>query len=194
MSISSVSPSLKYSCVVVAQVRERQYDEPHADAVSRLERRRSHHVQIANRLPVAFDVCNESIAPPMQCLDEPWIVGVVAKGGAQALDRRVQAVLEVDECPRWPQAQPKLFARDHIAGSLEHHHENLEWLILQPDADAPLPQLARTHIDLEGPESFDVRRTASYGQHRRKEFICPYVCSRHFTKCERRVSPIGSAE
>jgi hypothetical protein len=59
-------------------------------------------VQIANRLRVAFDVCNESIAPPMQRLDEPRIVGVIAKRGAQALDGRIQAVLEVDECSRWP--------------------------------------------------------------------------------------------
>ena len=120
-----------------------------------------HDVQIADRLPFALDRGDEAVAAPMQRLDEPRIVGIVAERRAQPLDRRIQAVLEIDERPGRPQALAQLFARHDFARTVEHRHENFEGLILKPDADSTLPQLARAHIDLEGPESLDVRRRRS---------------------------------
>ena len=74
----------------------------------------------------------------MERLDEPRIIGIIAERRAQPLDRGIQAVLEIDEGPRRPQALAQLVARHDIARTIEHHHENFERLILQPDADSSL--------------------------------------------------------
>ena len=118
----------------------------------------------------------------MQRLDEPRIVGVVAERRAQPLDRGVQAVLEIDERPGRPQALPQLFTRHDFARTIEHHRENFERLILKPDADSALPQLARAQIDFEGPESLDVRRASFQRQHRKEKFTSLARRSGHFTK------------
>ena len=182
--ISSVSPSLKYSCVgsLLRFANGSTTSRTLTLSCRRLRGRRPHDVQIAHRLPLGLDGRDEAVAAPMQRLDEPRIVGIVAERGAQPLDRRIQAVLEIDERPRRPQTLAQLFARHHFAGPLEHHRENFERLILQPDADAALAQLARAQIDLEGPESLDVRRASFQGQHRKEKFTSPHARSRHFTK------------
>ncbi len=118
----------------------------------------------------------------MQRLDEPWIIGVVAQRSAQPFDGGIQAVLEVDERSRRPQTLAQLIARHDLARTLDHHRENLEGLILKPDADAALPQLARAQINLEGSESLDVRCAAFQGQHRKEKFTSPAARSGHFTK------------
>ena len=109
----------------------------------------------------------------MQRLDKPRIVGVVAECGAQPLDRGVQAVLEIDEGPRGPQTLAQLLPRHDVAGPLEHDRENLERLILQPDADAALAQLARAQIDFECSESPDVDDRRSSGSIGIEKFTSP---------------------
>ena len=89
----------------------------------------------------------------MQRLHEPRMLGVVAERGAQALDRRVQPVLEVDERAVRPQPLPELVAGQHLAGPLEQHGQQLERLVLQAEAHAVLAQLARAEIELESSES-----------------------------------------
>ena len=118
---------------------------------------RPHDVQIAHRLPLALDRGDEAIAAPVQRLHEPRVVGIVAERRAKPLDRRIQAVLEVDERPCRPETLPQLLARHDLARPLDHHRENFKRLILKPDADSPFPQLARAQVDLEGAESPHVR-------------------------------------
>ncbi len=128
---------------IVAEVGERQHDEPHVDdgAGQRCDRR-PHDVQVAHRLSLGLDSRDEPVTAPMQRFDEPRVVGIVAERGAKALDGRIQAVLEVYEGTSRPQTLTELFSRHHLAGPLQHDRQNLERLILQPDADAALAQLA----------------------------------------------------
>ena len=142
---------------VIAHVRERQNDEPRGEVVGDWLRLRPYSVQVAHRLPLGLDRCNEAIATPVQRLHEPRVVGIVAKRRAKPLDRRIQAVLEVDERSRRPEKLAELLAHHNLARPIDHHRENLKRLILKPDADSPFPQLARAHVDLEGAKSLHVR-------------------------------------
>ena len=81
---------------------------------------------------------DEPIATPRDGLDERRVVRIVAERSAQAFDGGVQAVLEVDERAVGPETLPQLVARDDVAGPLEHQPENLERLLLQTHARAPL--------------------------------------------------------
>ncbi len=62
-------------------------------------------------------------------------------------------MLKVDERTIGPEARAELLARDDVAGTLEHHAQDLERLILQAHAGFSLSQLARAHIELEGAEA-----------------------------------------
>ena len=62
-------------------------------------------------------------------------------------------MLEIHEGIRGPQPAPELVAGHQIARSGQQHGEYLKRLLLQPDPDAPLPQLARPKIRLEDPET-----------------------------------------
>ena len=173
---------------IAAQIRERQHDEPDVDAVAPALREAAARRAGCAPAALALDGRNEPVPAPVQRLDKSRIVRVVAERGAQALDRRIQAVLEIDEGPGGPQTLAQLFARHHLARPFEHHREYLKRLILKPDADAALPQLARAQIDFEGPNrlTFDGRcssgsiGTRSLPALRRVRTISP--------KCERRIT------
>jgi hypothetical protein len=89
------------------------------------------------------------------------VIGGIAKRRTQALDGSVQAVLEIDEGPLWPQSLPKLVPRHHFARVLEHQTENFKRLLLQSHAAYAITQLPRTAIELERRESkyFAVHRS-----------------------------------
>ena len=80
-------------------------------------------------------------------------LGVVAQRGAQPLHGRVEAVLEVHECPRGPQAFPNAVAGDDMPGLLEEQLEDLEGLILQADAAGSRLQLTCIGVQFEGSEA-----------------------------------------
>ena len=67
-------------------------------------------------------------------------------------------MLEIDERPLGPQTLTQLVSRDDIARPLQHEAENLERLLLQAHAHGAVAQLARAHVQLEGPEAQRVRR------------------------------------
>ena len=182
--ISSVSPSLKYSCVgsLLRFANGKTTSRTAGRVADLLRDLRPDHVQVAHGLPVSLDSCDEAIAAPVQRFDEPWIVRVIAQRCAQPLDRRIQTVLEIDERPGRPQTLPQFFARHDVARAFEHHRQNFERLILKPDADAALAQFARAQVDFESPKSLDAPRAFLQGQHRREKFSSPRVRSRHFTK------------
>ena len=127
-----------------SEIRERQHGQPHLAAGAgtfRLD---------------AIDGADEPVSAPVERLDEPRTIGVVAERRPQTFDRGVQPVLEVDERTVRPEAAPQLVARQHLARLLQQHDEHLERLILQPQADAVLAQLARPHVELESSESKSV--------------------------------------
>ena len=185
--ISSVRPSLKYSCV--GSLLRFANGSTTSRTLASCRRTASTGGRTTCRLrtgcPSALDRRDEPVPAPVQRLDEPRIVGIVAERGAQPLDGRVQAVLEVDERACRPEALPELLSRHHFARPLEHHRENLERLILKPDADAALSQLARAQIDLEGPKSPHARRTSFEGQHRKREVYQPRAA---FEPCHQNVN------
>src|SRR5262245_42764037 len=89
----------------------------------------------------------------MQSLDESRIIGIVSQCRAQPFYGGIEAVLEVDERACRPQPLAQLFSCNHLARPIEHHRQDFEWLILQADPDAALPQLTRARIDLKASES-----------------------------------------
>jgi hypothetical protein len=113
---------------------------------------------------------DEAISVARDRLDEVRRVGRISQRVAQPLDGSVQAVLEVDERVVAPEATPEILAGDDLAGRLEQRDEDGEWLILQCDTYATLPQVARDGIQLEGPEAVRTRPLACIGGHRRRSF------------------------
>ncbi len=78
---------------------------------------------------------DEPVATTRYRLDKRRLVCVVAQRRAQAFDRGVQAVFEIDEGALGPETLAQLVACDHLTGPLEHQPENLERLLLQSHAD-----------------------------------------------------------
>ena len=60
--------------------------------------------------------------------------------------------------------------------------ENLKGLVLQPDTDSTLTQLACAQIDFERSKSLDGGRTSLQRQHRIEKFTSPPPRPRHFTQ------------
>ena len=92
---------------------------------------------------------DEPISASRKRLDEARVVGVVAERRSQPLHGGIEAVLEIDERAVGPQPLAQLVPGDDVAWTLEHHPEDFERLLLQPDADAVLPQLAGSDVELE---------------------------------------------
>ena len=99
---------------------------------------------------------DEPIPAARNGLDERRLVGIVTERGAQPLDRRIEAVLEIDEGPLGPQTLTQLLPRDDFARLLEHEPQDLERLFLQAHAHTAAAQLARAHIQLEAPEAQEI--------------------------------------
>jgi hypothetical protein len=58
-------------------------------------------------------------------------------------------VLEIDERPVGPQPIAQFVARDDRAGTVEQQLQDLERLLLQPDARISFPQLARRLVQCD---------------------------------------------
>ena len=108
------------------------------------------------------DAPDEAIAAPRQRFDEPGPIGRIAQRLAQPADRRVQAVLEVDEDLVAPQPPTQRVPRDDFAGPLEQRREHLERLFAQVDANAALAQLPQRQIDFEAFEAHDSRHRGRF--------------------------------
>ena len=73
-------------------------------------------------------------------------------------------MIEIDEGLGRPQAIADFFPGDGLAGTFEQHRQNLKRLLLKPDSDSPLPQLAGAKIDLEhGKTQTDGRGALCHG-------------------------------
>jgi len=90
---------------------------------------------------------NPPVAPPRQRLDVARRPGIVAEHRAEAFHRGVEAVLEIHERAVGPEPVADLVARHHGAPAREQQPEDLERLLLQPDAGAAFHQLARRFIE-----------------------------------------------
>jgi hypothetical protein len=86
-----------------------------------------------------LDHSDEAISAAVQRFHESGTLGIIAERGAQAFDRRVQPVLEVDERAVRPQPASELLTRQNFCRPFEQDRQQLEWLILQADPNAVLP-------------------------------------------------------
>jgi hypothetical protein len=96
-------------------------------------------------LPSIVKICDrrdEPVAPPGNGLDEGGIFGGIAQSVSEFLDCSVQALVEVDVSPTWPQAGAQFFSADHFARMFQQNAENLQRLMLQVNQKASLEKLS----------------------------------------------------
>jgi len=91
----------------------------------------------------------EAVSAPRERFHETGILGGVAQGVAQALDGRVQAMIEVYKRIGWPQAGVKIFPGNNFTGTLEKHGQDLQGLFLEANFDAVAAQLSRAKVYLK---------------------------------------------
>jgi hypothetical protein len=104
-------------------------------------------------LSSGFYLPDEAVATMRNGFNVAWILRGVTKDMPQAIDRNIQAVLEIDECAGGPNAFHEFFAADDLTGAFEQSHQYVEWLILNPEPYAMLSQLFFPSIQFEGAES-----------------------------------------
>ena len=90
---------------------------------------------------------------PRDSFDEAWVVGGIPQGFAQALDRIVQPLIEINERVSRPDPPSYFLPGYHFAGTFQKDLQDLERLILELDLDAPLAQFSRTQINFEHAET-----------------------------------------
>jgi hypothetical protein len=94
------------------------------------------------------DVGKESVAPTGNGLDEARILRRVAQRFTNLVDCFVKAVIEVDDRLA-PKFLAQLLSGYQLSRSFEQHRQDLKRLLLQPDPQATLRQLARSQVDLK---------------------------------------------
>src|ERR1700722_11812615 len=109
--------------------------------------------------------CNKAISTTRESLDEAWIVGGVAEGFADLIDGCAKGVVKVADSVFTPQERLQILAGDDLARPFEQGGEHLEWLALQLDLTARLPQLSRLQIRLVESKG-DFRTALQSGRHR----------------------------
>jgi hypothetical protein len=97
---------------------------------------------------------DESIPATRDRLHKRRSLGIVAEGGAQPLDCRVEAVLEVDEDALRPEPALQFVPCHDMSRPFEEHAENLERLRLQADAGRTVSQFSGLQIELERPNPY----------------------------------------
>ena len=125
-------------------------EERHARTLSSPLHGRGRHRRRDGRRPHRGD---EAVTAPSEGLHEPRALGRIAERGADLVDHRAQAVVEVDEGARRPEPLPQLVARHHLSRPLQEDLQHPERLLLELDAPAVLAQLARARVQLERSET-----------------------------------------
>ena len=88
----------------------------------------------------------------MYSLDKPRDGGLVIEREPQPPHGRIQAMLEIDICPTWPEAPAELLTADHLTRTLQKGRQYAQRLLLQPDAKSLLAELAGAEVDFKGAE------------------------------------------
>src|ERR1700693_1820841 len=85
---------------------------------------------------------DESVATTRHSFHKSGILRSIPQRVPHLADGAVDCVVEIDKSVAVPELLLDLFPRDHFAGALDQEAENLEWLLLNFDANAALPQFA----------------------------------------------------
>jgi hypothetical protein len=110
---------------------------------------------------------NEAVPASRQRLHELRNIGRIAQRGAQPLDSRVQAMLEIDERVSRPQPAVQFLPREELAGPLDERGQQADRLILNRDFAPRLAEFARAEIELEACKPNEVQ-CARHGQEPRR--------------------------
>ena len=102
----------------------------------------------------ASDRPDETVPATTQGFDESRVLRRVSQRLAELPDGRPQAVIEVHEGVGRPQSILELFARYHVAGTLQKYPKDLEWFLLKLHLQAVLAQLTGTKVNVEDPEVY----------------------------------------
>src|SRR5205807_8467790 len=106
---------------------------------------------------ILFDRGNATVTSPRQCLDKTGFSRRVAESSAELVSGHLEAAVELDERIGAPEFLPQLLLRNRLSRTLEQCGQHLKGLFLEFDLQSALGQLARTKINLEEPEAYDLR-------------------------------------
>ena len=103
---------------------------------------RERHLVLRSWMKLGFDSrdrSNKSIPPAGQSFYEPRVVGVIAEGITDLVDRGPDGLIELPDSIFPPKQRLQLSACDYFPGVVEQGSEYLKWLSLKPDLSACLP-------------------------------------------------------
>src|SRR5215472_3209565 len=86
-------------------------------------------------------------------LDVAWYISTVVQSFAQTTNGGIQPMIKINKRIFRPELGADLFACDQLSWLLQQHRQDLKWLVLQLDANAPLAQLTGIQIGLKWAES-----------------------------------------
>ena len=103
---------------------------------------------------------DESVASARHGFDEAGLVRGILQRLAQAVDRFIQALIEIDKGVGWPQLLHQLVASNQLAGAIEQCGEDVKRLFLNSDR-CPLERssrVCRSSLTLQNARTIRIRR------------------------------------
>ena len=94
------------------------------------------------------------------------VVRRVVQDFAEFLNGGVDAFFEINEGSVRPEAFLQILAGNDVAWTLQQHQQNLKRLLLKPQPNPALAQLARASVELENAEAKNVLTLWVVGYHR----------------------------
>src|SRR5712692_1748359 len=98
----------------------------------------------------AIHVSDKPVTASRQCLYKPRRISGVTQDIAESQDCVIETHVKVHKSIRRQKLVAKLVPGNDFAGIFQQHNENLKRLLLQPESDPVLVQLARRKVNLEG--------------------------------------------
>ena len=102
-----------------------------------------------NRLELAIEDSDKTVAASRYRLDVPRVIGRIAKGSPQFVDRRIQPMFEIDERSVGPELLAQFLTTDKIARFGDEKKQNLERLTGEADTPTVLGQFTGVSIHLK---------------------------------------------
>jgi len=96
-----------------------------------------------------FDLCKEAVTASRNGFHEAGAFGGIPERVTDFVYRFIQTVIEIHESVRGPELLLKFLASYDLAGTFQQHGQELEGLLLQPDAQAMFAQFSSAKIHLE---------------------------------------------
>jgi hypothetical protein len=116
-------------------------------------RRQSFVCRVANGCGIdESDLREKAIAATRNGFHEAGALGGVTEGFTDFVDGFIEPVIEIHESVRGPNFSLELLASDDLAGMVEQHNENLQWLFLEADAEAVFAQFTGAKVQFKNPK------------------------------------------